>query len=97
MAIDMSACYKRNDVFVYREVAGEAVLVPIRSNAADLDNLYVLNEVGSRIWSLLDGGRTLEEIVSLIVDEYEVSAGVARSDAVEFLQQLGSFGGVVLR
>ena len=34
--------YLRSESIISRNIAGEAVLVPIRRNAADLDNIYAL-------------------------------------------------------
>jgi hypothetical protein len=94
MAMDLQARYRKSDSFVYRDIAGEAVLVPIRSSTADLDNLYVLNDVASRIWELLDGQRSLEQIVGSICDEYDVCSEVAKADTVEFIEELGNLGGI---
>jgi hypothetical protein len=94
MTLDWQTRYRKNDLFVFREIAGEMVLVPIRRNAADLDNLYVLNNVGARIWELLDGERTLQAISDILCEEYEVSLPAAQQDLAEFVEQLASFGGI---
>jgi hypothetical protein len=96
MTIDLQACYKRNESFVYREVAGETVLVPIRASTADLDNLYVLNEVGARIWEQLDGESSLETILGTIRTEYEVARDTAEQDLAEFVESLDSLGAIEL-
>jgi hypothetical protein len=61
---------------------------------ADLESIYTLDEVGARIWELIDGQRRVEEIRDTIVEEYEVSAEVAEADLIEFVQQLEAIGGV---
>ena len=40
--------------FVTRQIAGETLIIPIASQVGDLDAIYTLNEVGSRIWALLE-------------------------------------------
>jgi hypothetical protein len=47
-----------------------------------------LNEVGSRIWELCDGTRSVEEIAHAIVGEFEIDEETARRDAAEFVQGL---------
>jgi hypothetical protein len=86
--------YEKDPSIVHRNIAGEAILVPIRRNVADLESIYTLDEVGARIWELIDGQRRVREIRDAIVEEYEVSVDVAEADLVEFIQQLEAIGGV---
>ncbi|MFH2009861.1 MAG: PqqD family protein [bacterium] len=73
---------------VFREVAGETLLVPIRSTAGAVDYVYNLNEVGTYIWGLLDGSRPVREIVDEVVKEFEVSAEQAEADLLKLVEQL---------
>lgn len=50
--------------------------------------LRVLNEVGTTIWQLIDGQRTLQHIADELVSKYEVSPGEARKDLRAFIDQL---------
>ena len=86
--------YEKDPSIVHRNIAGEVILVPIRQHVADLESIYTLDEVGARIWELIDGQRRVEEIRDAIVEEYEVSADVAEADLIEFIQQLEEIGGV---
>ena len=86
--------YEKDPSIVHRNIAGEAILVPIRQHVADLESIYTLDEVGARIWELVDGQRRVKEIRDAIVEEYEVSPDVAEADLVEFIQQLEEVGGV---
>ena len=78
---------KREDV-VYRAIAGESLLIPIRAKLADLQNIFALNPAGALIWSLLDGNRSLEEILDKMLDRFEVSREDAQSDLQSFVDQL---------
>ena len=82
---------KRPDV-VSRRIAGEAVLVPVRSQVAEIDSLFTLNDLGSTIWDLLDGERTVSQIAEVICESYEVTAEEAMRDLLEFLAALESAG-----
>lgn len=77
-----------------RQIAGEYILVPIRQSAGEVESIYTLNEVGTRIWELLDGQRSLFQIRDLLVDEFEVSPKEAETDLLEFMQGLESVGAV---
>jgi hypothetical protein len=94
VSISLEARYEKDPSIVYREIAGEAILVPIRRHLADLDSVYALDEVGSRTWELLEGGRSLENVCSELVAEYDVAWDVLAADVVEFVQQLETFGAV---
>jgi hypothetical protein len=74
-----------NPAVVSRVIKDEAVLVlPARGQ------VKVLNEVGARIWSLVDGKRTVGNIIATIEAEYAVSAEVALNDTSIFLDQLAN-------
>lgn len=62
--------------------------MPVRSGVGDLDSIYTLNEVGTSIWKLIDGARSVEQIVEEISNEYEVSSDEAAKDVFEFLTTL---------
>jgi hypothetical protein len=54
----------------------------------DTSELHSFNEVGRRIWELVDGSRTVATIVEVIIEEFEIDARTAESDALEFLDEL---------
>ena len=66
-----------------RLVAGEAVVLSL-----DTKVLRGLNAVGSRVWDLIDGARTLDQIVDVIVAEFDVTRPVAAADVEAFVRQL---------
>ncbi len=67
----------------WRVIEGEAMIL-------SLDNKVFrgLNSVGSRVWELIDGRRSVDEIVSQIVGEFEVTAEVASRDVGTFVAEL---------
>jgi len=80
--------YKKNPDIVFRAIAGELILIPLRRNVADLESIYTLNEVGAKIWELLDGKRDTLKIRDEIVKEFEVSPDTAEDDILGFLNLL---------
>jgi hypothetical protein len=77
---------------VSREIAGEVIVVPIRGHVGDLDSVYTLNELGARIWRMLDGQTSVARIAETVAAEYEVTADAAAKDAEEFLGTLEAAG-----
>jgi len=59
----------------------------IRRKVGDLESIDNLNQVGARIWELIDGKRQVHEIRDLIVAEFEVSQEEAEKDLLTLLQQ----------
>jgi hypothetical protein len=74
-----------------RTVDGSAVIV-----LADSGEVTVLNAVGTSVWELIDGARSLQDIAAAIQAEYEVSRAQAEQDVAQFVQSLAEAGAVVL-
>jgi hypothetical protein len=77
---------------VRREVAGEVFLVPVRGCLADLEDIFILNEMGGWLWDRMDGSRTLEALVSDVAQEFDTTQGEAQGDLLEFLEGLQAAG-----
>lgn len=88
----MSTRFIKDNQSVTRSIAGETIIVPVRSGVGDLDSIYTLNEVGTSIWNLIDGTRSVERIVEEIGNEYEVEREEAAKDVFEFLTLLQTEG-----
>ena len=50
--------------------------------------VHVLNSVGSRIWDLADGRKSIPEIAELLAQEFDVSYETALKDAIELTGHL---------
>jgi hypothetical protein len=64
----------------------------VRGGVGDLASIYSLNELGSFLWRHLKPPRTLDELVRLVVDEYEVADEIARRDVQVFLDTIKASG-----
>lgn len=80
--------YKQCGNIVTRKVAGEVLLVPVKGNLADMQQVFTLNETGEVIWECLSHRVTEQQIVQRIVDEFKVEPEVARMDVKELLVRL---------
>ena len=92
MSSSFSLCYRRNPLFVSRQIVDEVILVPIRLRADDVESIFTLNEVGAFIWNHLDGEHSVQAIRDAIVAEFEVTQEIAEADLVGYLQQLEQIG-----
>jgi hypothetical protein len=78
--------------FVTREIGGETLIVPVTGHVMDLESIYVLNPVGSRIWALLGSPTTANRIADVVTAEFAVSEREAAADVADFLDSLRSRG-----
>lgn len=77
---------------IKREIAGDTILVPVGKTVYDSNGLFALNEVAAFIWDILPEVSCADEIVTKILDEYEVTAETAAADTREFLDKLREMG-----
>jgi hypothetical protein len=50
--------------------------------------VHVLNQVGARVWELIDGRRNVDEIIALVHEEFDVGPARASSDVQAFIDVL---------
>ena len=79
---------KRNSDFMLRDIAGEVVLVPTGQATQKFNGLITLNEVAAFIWKNLDEAGTREQLVKMILDEFEVDQKTAEADVDGFINAL---------
>lgn len=84
--------FSKGSDLVTRDIAGETIIVPIRDGVGDLNSIYTLNELGTRIWQLIDGRARVKEMVETITQEYEVPEEEATKDINEYLDTLEAKG-----
>lgn len=70
-----------------QETGGEAVLLDTSS-----EQFFGLDQIGTRIWRMLDGGTDLRAACSALLAEYDVPAGCLERDVIALLGQLADAG-----
>ncbi len=83
---------RRSQSVVSRVVANEAIVVPIRRGAADMDSIYTFNESGTRLWAMVEANQTASEMAAQLQAEYGLSAEKASADIQQFLADLTDAG-----
>ncbi len=74
--------------FIVRNVAGQSVALAVGQDNAKFNGMIKLNSVGEFIFKLLANEITVEEIVSKITEEYDVSKEEATSNLEEYFKIL---------
>ena len=79
---------KTNSNVIHRNVAGEDILVPVGETALEHNGLFVLTPTGAEMWDYLAEGKTLDEIVTVMSEDYEAEPDVIRKDAEALIVKL---------
>ena len=75
------------DGIARRDLEGELVLLNLNSGI-----YFGLDPVGTRIWHLLETGQTLSQVLSLLLEEYDVTEAQGRQDLERFITQMREKG-----
>jgi hypothetical protein len=86
--MNLMSVYEKKEDIVTRRIADETLLVPIRSQLADMQRIFALNPVAEYIWQHLDGKKNLENILEGITTTFQVERSRAEADMQEFISQL---------
>ncbi len=83
---------KLNPELIHRNIIGEDIFIPIGQTALEKNGVFVMSPVGARIWELLGEGKDTDELVPLLLEEYEVEPEILKADVDEFLAELSRLG-----
>ncbi len=75
------------EIVVSRELEGEAVILNLESGV-----YFGLNEVGARIWALIQQYGSLRKVLEAMQKEYEVAPQVLERDLLQLVEQLNARG-----
>ena len=91
--LEESKDMKLNDGFVLKSVAGENIIMPVGGNIARFNGTVILNEVSAFIVKQLEKGPVgKDDMLELILGEYEVDRETASEDLDELAEKLCGMG-----
>lgn len=76
--------------FVLKTIAGNHIVVPVGANSIHFNSVITLNNSGAFLWNLLNEDKTEQELVSALLEAYEVDESTAEQDVAKFLESLRS-------
>lgn len=83
---------KVKDNLILREIAGSWIIVPVAEMVVEFNGLMNLNESGAFLWKKLAEGAEMDELVSGLLEEYDIDEETAKADIEEFVGQLKEKG-----
>ncbi|MBN2735570.1 MAG: PqqD family protein [Spirochaetales bacterium] len=81
--MDINSVFIVKDDFCVREIARETVLL-----SETTDHIHNLDEMGTFIFRLIDGKNSLDDILTVLCNDYAVDYEIAKADLLSFIQEL---------
>ena len=75
------------DNVVSCDLDGEAAILNIKDGV-----YYSLDPVGAKIWNLIQKPMSLNDVVEMILDEYDVDKDQCKGDIFELIEKLLDYG-----
>lgn len=73
---------KTNPDFVFRNIYGKMILMPVRRNEASNDPVF-FNRIAGDIWKLAEKNMPFEKIIAIIDEQYNLQPGSIEEDSVK--------------
>lgn len=83
MEINLDSQVRIKDDVLFQELQGEAVLLNLNTGA-----YFGLDQIGTRIWQLLQDDGALSRVMEVILEEYDVPPDILAQDLVELVRQM---------
>ena len=83
---------KIKEGFVLRNVMDEFIVMPTGDNIAKFEGAVVLNEVSAFIYKLLEAPMSAEDLLTAVVNEYDVDEATAAKDLDALLKKFDAMG-----
>jgi hypothetical protein len=85
--MNLNQTFTISDEVICQVLDDESVLLDLAS-----ENYLGLDEVGTRIWQLIDDGETMRSVMATMLDEYDTNEDTLVGDLDKFLNDLQAQG-----
>jgi len=79
---------RKNKDMVTRVIDDETILLPIYKTSEEINCIYTLNKIASRVWGLIDGKKTLKEINKIILKKFDTTPEEVDKEMTKLLKDL---------
>lgn len=86
---------KKNKNMVTRVIDNETILMPVYKTSDEINCIYTLNEIASQVWNMIDGKKTMGQMKSKILKEFDSSAQEVEKEMQRFLKDLKEIKAVI--
>lgn len=81
--VNFDSVVSKNEEIDDTDLDGEKVMMNL-----DKGQYFMMNEVGSRIWELIEGNTSIVNIIETLTNEYQVDEETCENTVMEFLGRL---------
>ena len=81
--VNIDSVITKNTEIDDTDLDGEKVMMNL-----DKGQYFMMNEVGSRIWELIEGNTSIVNIIETLTNEYQVDEETCENTVMEFLGRL---------
>ena len=78
--------------YVLREIVGEYFIIPIGSESINNNRMITVNEAGKTLWDALQKDISVDGLMKIMLDTYDVDEQILRADVDSFLETLRGAG-----
>jgi len=82
-SIELQSTVQRNPDMIFTDFGSEMVMLSMEDS-----HYYGINEVGVRVWELMEARISVASIVDAICDEFDVGTEQCQGDVLGFISQL---------
>lgn len=86
-AVSLDATVRIPEGILFKDLSGEAVLLNLNTGV-----YFGLDPIGTRIWQLLQDHRQLQDVLPMLLQEFEVDEARCQADLLELASTLCSHG-----
>ena len=83
---------KISDKFILKTIDDESMLVPVNHDYMSVQKIINLNETSLAIYEMVNEGLDEKQIISKMLETYDVSEDVLKSDVTRVLKQFIELG-----
>ena len=87
MTTTAGAVWRRDPALPHQRLEEDTIVVDPRRR-----EVHLLNETVTRVWELLASPRSIDELVSILVEEYDAPPDEVRASTVDVVRDLDSKG-----
>ena len=91
MRIDNSSYIRRNPNQIFSEIDREVVMLNTKKS-----EYYGLNKTASIIWSLIESPLRVNDLITILVSKFEISADICYKNTLVFLSELLETGVILV-
>ena len=82
---------------VSRTIEDETILMPLYKTSDEINCIYTLNDVGARVWELIDGRKSLAQIKKKLLGEFDATEKGMDRELNKFLEDLQKIKAIKLK